>query len=131
MAHCDERIEELKNLKTVADEAGLETEFIDNDRARELWPLMTFDGVKAVLWCHSDGYVQPYDLTMSYAAEGRKLGVGGTDKDDFRRTLPDAFQPEFKIQSAGIVCNSMHQTPTFMLRRSRRITSRQFPLRGP
>ena len=75
VAHCDERIEELKNLKTVADEAGLETEFIDNDRARELWPLMTFDGVKAVLWCPSDGYVQPYDLTMSYAAEGRKLGV--------------------------------------------------------
>ena len=75
VAHCDERIEELKGLKTVTDEAGLETEFIDNDRARELWPLMTFEGVKAVLWCPSDGYVQPYDLTMSYAAEGRKLGV--------------------------------------------------------
>ena len=75
VAHCDGRIDELKNLKAVADEAGLETEFIDNDRARELWPLMTFEGVKAVLWCPSDGYVQPYDLTMSYAAEGRKLGV--------------------------------------------------------
>ena len=75
VAHCDERIAELKGLKAVADEAGLETEFIDNDRARELWPLMTFEGVKAVLWCPSDGYVQPYDLTMSYAAEGRKLGV--------------------------------------------------------
>ena len=75
VAHCDERIDELKNLKTVADEAGLETEFIDNDRARERWPLMTFEGVKAALWCPSDGYVQPYDLTMSYAAEGRKLGV--------------------------------------------------------
>ncbi|MCH2586587.1 MAG: FAD-binding oxidoreductase, partial [Planctomycetes bacterium] len=45
VAHCDERIEELKGLKAVADEAGLETEFIDNDRARELWPLMTFEGV--------------------------------------------------------------------------------------
>ena len=75
VAHCDERIEELKGLKAVADEAGLETEFIDNNRARELWPLMTFEGVKAVLWCPSDGYVQPYDLTMSYAAEGRKIGV--------------------------------------------------------
>ena len=75
VAHRDERIEELKGLKAVADEAGLETEFIDNDRARELWPLMTFEGVKAVLWCPSDGYVQPYDLTMSYAGEARKLGV--------------------------------------------------------
>ena len=75
VAHCDERIEELKNLKAVADEAGLETELIDNDRARELWPLMTFEGVKAVLWCPSDGYVQPYDLAMSYAGEARKLGV--------------------------------------------------------
>ena len=75
VAHCDERIDELKNLKTVADEAGLETEFIENGRARELWPLMTFEGVRSVLWCPSDGYVQPYELTMSYAAEGRKLGV--------------------------------------------------------
>ena len=71
------------------------------------------------------------ELRPPDAGEGRKLGVGGTDKDDFRRTLPDAFQPALKIQSAGIVCNSMHQTPAFMLRRSRRITSRQFPLRGP
>ena len=72
VAHCDGRIDELKNLKAVADEAGLETEFIDNDRARELWPLMTFEGVKAVLWCPSDGYVQPYDLTMSYAARSEE-----------------------------------------------------------
>jgi glycine/D-amino acid oxidase-like deaminating enzyme len=62
-------------MKTVCDEAGLETEFIDNNRAGELWPLMDFSQSKAVLWCPSDGYLQPYDLTMSYVEHARELGV--------------------------------------------------------
>ena len=70
-----ESVAEFRHMKTVCDEAGLETEFIDNARAKELWPLMDFSHSRAVLWCPSDGYLQPYDLTMSYAAEGRKLGV--------------------------------------------------------
>ncbi len=71
----DERVEEFRHMKTVCDEAGLETEFIDNNRAGELWPLMDFSQSKAVLWCPSDGYLQPYDLTMSYVEHARKLGV--------------------------------------------------------
>ena len=71
----DERIEEFHHMKRVCDEAGLETEFIDNDQARELWPLMDFRHSKAVLWCPSDGYLQPYDLTMSYVEHARGLGV--------------------------------------------------------
>ena len=71
----DERVEEFRHMKTVCDEAGLETEFIDNNRAGELWPLMDFSQSKAVLWCPSDGYLQPYDLTMSYVEHARELGV--------------------------------------------------------
>ena len=71
----DERVEEFRRMKRVCDEAGLETEFIDNARARELWPLMDFRHSKAVLWCPSDGYLQPYDLTMSYVEHARGLGV--------------------------------------------------------
>ena len=71
----DDRVEEFRHMKQVCDEAGLETEFIDNDRAKELWPLMDFSHSRAVLWCPSDGYLQPYDLTMSYVEHARELGV--------------------------------------------------------
>ena len=71
----DERVTEFRHMKTVCDEAGLETEFIDNARAKELWPLMDFSHSRAVLWCPSDGYLQPYDLTMSYVEHARELGV--------------------------------------------------------
>ena len=71
----DERVEEFRHMKKVCDEAGLETEFIDQDRAGEMWPLMDFSHSKAVLWCASDGYLQPYDLTMSYVEHARALGV--------------------------------------------------------
>jgi glycine/D-amino acid oxidase-like deaminating enzyme len=75
VALCDERAEEFRRMKSVADQAGLETEFIDQRAARQKWPMMNFDRAKAVLWCPSDGYLQPSDLTMSYVTHARRLGV--------------------------------------------------------
>lgn len=71
----DERTEEFRRMKSVADQAGLEVEFIDNVAAKDMWPMMDFDKVKSVLWCPTDGYLQPYDLTMAYAAAARRQGV--------------------------------------------------------
>lgn len=75
VALCDERVEEFKQMKSVADQAGLEVDFIDNKMAQQHWPTMNFDQAKAVLWCPSDGYLQPSDLTMAYVAHARELGV--------------------------------------------------------
>jgi len=75
VALIDERVEEFKQLKEVADQAGLEVDFINNKLAGEKWPGMNFKAAKAILWCPSDGYLQPYDLTMAYRAQGRRLGV--------------------------------------------------------
>lgn len=75
IACCDERVEEFKHMKAVADEAGLDVEFIDNKTAQKKWPAMTFDRVEAVLWCASDGYLQPSDLTMAYVSHARRMGV--------------------------------------------------------
>merc|ERR1712098_251055 len=52
----DERVREFEQMKAVADEAGLETEFIENTTAQTKWPLMNFAAAKAVLWCPTDGY---------------------------------------------------------------------------
>src|SRR5215813_6508356 len=43
IALCDERVEEFRRMKAVADEAGLEADFIDNNTARQKWPLVNFD----------------------------------------------------------------------------------------
>jgi glycine/D-amino acid oxidase-like deaminating enzyme len=75
LALCQERVAEFQRMKAVADEAGLEAEFIDARTARDKWPLMNFDRVQSILWCPTDGYLQPSDLTMSYVAHARRLGV--------------------------------------------------------
>ena len=75
VALCDERVDEFSRMKAIAEEAGLEVQFIDNRAAQEKWPAMNFDQAKSVLWCPSDGYLQPSDLTMAYVAHARRLGV--------------------------------------------------------
>jgi glycine/D-amino acid oxidase-like deaminating enzyme len=75
IALSDRRVEEFRQLKSVADQAGLETQLVDNVAAKRLWPAMQFDGVKAVLWCPSDGYMKPYAVASSYAYQCRKRGI--------------------------------------------------------
>ncbi len=75
LAVCDERVEEFKQMKAVADEAGLETEFLERSQAESLWPALNFERVKATLWCPTDGYLQPSDLTMAYVAQAHRRGV--------------------------------------------------------
>lgn len=69
------RVEEFKRMKQVADLAGLEVSFLDPGSAQTKWPLMDFSQIQAALWCPTDGYLQPSDLTMSYAAHARRMGV--------------------------------------------------------
>jgi glycine/D-amino acid oxidase-like deaminating enzyme len=87
LALCDERVEEFRRMKSVADQAGLEAEFIDRRAASQKWPMMNFDRAKAVLWCPSDGYLQPSDLTLSYVAHARRLGVRFQTRNAVRRVI--------------------------------------------
>ena len=75
VALCDERVDEFRHMKAVADEAGLDVEFIDNNVAKQKWPVIDFGRAKAVLWCPSDGYLQPSDLTMAYVHHARRMGA--------------------------------------------------------
>ncbi|MCI0430844.1 MAG: FAD-binding oxidoreductase [Rhodospirillales bacterium] len=75
IAATPERAEEFRRLRQVAIEAGLEVELIDAAAASRLWPGMRFEGAKAILWCPSDGYLQPHDLTMAYQHRARRRGV--------------------------------------------------------
>ena len=75
VALTDERVAEFEQMKSVADKAGLETAFISNDEAWAKWPMFDFSPAKSVLWCPSDGYLQPNDLAMAYAHRARKKGA--------------------------------------------------------
>jgi glycine/D-amino acid oxidase-like deaminating enzyme len=75
VAGSEARAEEFRRLKTTCDQAGLEVESIDAAEAERRWPGMTLGAAKAVLWCPSDGYLQPADLTMAYQHHARKMGV--------------------------------------------------------
>jgi len=69
------RVEEFGRMKAVADRAGLEAELITPKAAEARWPGMNFSMARAIIWCPTDGYLQPYDLTASYSAQSSRRGV--------------------------------------------------------
>jgi glycine/D-amino acid oxidase-like deaminating enzyme len=75
VAQTPERVEEFKRLLAVAKAAGLEVEGIDGAAAKRLWPSLDWSGALAVLWCPTDGYLQPADLVSTYRHEARRRGV--------------------------------------------------------
>jgi glycine/D-amino acid oxidase-like deaminating enzyme len=75
IALSDRRKEEFGQLKTIADQAGLEAALIDKAEAQRLFPGLDCAEIKAVLWCPSDGYMTPYSVASCYAYQCRKLGV--------------------------------------------------------
>ncbi len=71
----DARVEEFERLIRTARAAGLEVELLDHAAARARWPGLVTAPAKAILWCPSDGYLQPYDLAMAYQARAREHGA--------------------------------------------------------
>lgn len=75
IAQTPERVEEFARLEAVAARAGLEVHAIDAREAARLWPAMDFSRARAVLWCPSDGYMNPTSVVKAYEHQCRKLGV--------------------------------------------------------
>jgi glycine/D-amino acid oxidase-like deaminating enzyme len=75
IALTDARAEEFRHLLAIARRAGLEVELLDRAAAAARWPGRITAAVKALLWCPSDGYLQPYDLAMAYREHARAAGV--------------------------------------------------------
>jgi glycine/D-amino acid oxidase-like deaminating enzyme len=75
IAETEERVEEFLRLKEISAEAGLEAEIIERGQAARLWPSFDFTAARAVLWCPSDGYLDPGSLVRAYEESCRKRGV--------------------------------------------------------
>jgi glycine/D-amino acid oxidase-like deaminating enzyme len=75
IALTDARVEEFERLIATCRGAGLEVELLDRAAAEARWPGLVSAPAKAILWCPSDGYLQPYDLAMAYQARAREGGA--------------------------------------------------------
>lgn len=76
LALSAKRAKEFQHLASVAKQAGLEAGLIERAEAKRRWPLLDFEGVQAVLWCPSDGYMTPQRVVQAYAHQCRKRGIG-------------------------------------------------------
>ena len=75
VAASDARWRALKRLVTVAQGFGFEAELLAPGAARELFPLLSLDGIRGALWVPTDGYADPSQLTHSFATGARAAGV--------------------------------------------------------
>ena len=75
LASSDARWEELKRNAAAAKSCGLDVELIGPGEIKEKFPLVDLKDVRGATWIASDGYVDPYSLTMAYAKGARAGGV--------------------------------------------------------
>ena len=75
LASSDARWEELKRAATAAKSYGFDLELIGPNEVKSRFPLVDLKDVRGATWIGSDGYVDPYSLTMAYAKGARAGGV--------------------------------------------------------
>lgn len=75
VASSPERWEELQRVYTQGKGFGFDIHLVDAAEACSLFPLLEREGVYGATWTPSDGYVDPNQLTFSFAAGARSAGV--------------------------------------------------------
>jgi glycine cleavage system T protein len=74
LASSEERMEELRRQAGWAKTFGLPLVLISAEEAREMFPLMSTDGVLGAAWLPTDGYIDPAQLTYALADGARRGG---------------------------------------------------------
>ncbi len=111
LACTPEREQEVLRQVAWAKTFGLPLELISADQARELFPLMSTDGVRCASYLPSDGYLDPSQLTTALADGARAGGcrifthtrVTGIDVQDGRVR---GVQTEWGPIEAEVVVNA-------------------------
>ena len=75
LASSEERMEELERQAGWAKTFGLPLELVSAERAQELFPPMTTDGVLGAAYLPTDGYIDPSQLTFALAEGARRGGA--------------------------------------------------------
>ena len=85
LASSEERMEELRRQAGWAKTFGLPLELISAEEAKELFPLMSTDGVVGAAWLPTDGYIDPAQLTYALADGARRGRLPRVHLDPGRR----------------------------------------------
>lgn len=67
IATTDDRLHQFEQVLGIAENVGVPMEIVSPERATELFPLATFDGVLAAAHLPTDGHVDPSGVTTSLA----------------------------------------------------------------
>jgi glycine cleavage system aminomethyltransferase T/glycine/D-amino acid oxidase-like deaminating enzyme len=114
LASSEERMEELRRQAGWAKTFGLPLELISAEEAKELFPLMSTEGVLGAALLPTDGYLDPSQLTFELAERAREGGariftstrVTGIDTRDGRvrrvRTERGDIECEVAVIAAGM-----------------------------
>jgi 4-methylaminobutanoate oxidase (formaldehyde-forming) len=75
VASSPQRWQELQRVYTQGKSYGFDIHLVDAAEAKRIFPLLNADGVYGATWTPTDGYVDPSQLTYSFAAGARAAGV--------------------------------------------------------
>ncbi|CAN5308201.1 FAD-dependent oxidoreductase [soil metagenome] len=75
VASSPQRWQELRRVYTQGKSFGFDIHLVDAAEAKRIFPLLNADGVYGATWTPTDGYVDPSQLTFSFAAGARAAGV--------------------------------------------------------
>ena len=75
MAQTQERMDEFMLYASTAETCDIPFEWLTPEQIKERWPLIRTEDLKGAIYHHTDGYINPADLTMAMAKGARQLGV--------------------------------------------------------
>ncbi|MEL6617659.1 MAG: FAD-dependent oxidoreductase [Pseudomonadota bacterium] len=75
MAQTQERMDEYMLYASTAETCGVPYQFMTPDEIKARWPLIRTEDLKGALYHHTDGYINPADVTMAMAKGARQRGV--------------------------------------------------------
>ena len=75
LATNQDRMDEYMQYKGVADTIGINVEVLKPEDVKEIWPLISTEGLIGAIRHPDDGYIQPADLTQALAKGARDKGA--------------------------------------------------------
>jgi len=75
MAQTQERMDEYMLYASTAETCGVPYQWMTPDEIKAKWPLIRTDDLKGAIYHHTDGYINPADVTMAMAKGARQRGV--------------------------------------------------------
>ena len=100
MAQTQERMDEYMVYAATAETCDVPFEWLTPEQIKERWPLIRTDDLKGAIYHHTDGYINPADVTMAMAKGARQHGA-----EIVRKWQADAF--EWNGTAWEVTCTKM------------------------